>query len=169
MKKSDIEEFYRFVDNLGLRFPNAEISRVTGYSKGNVSSYLNKSNVPSEKFIKAVYAAFKKSSINVPHENKEKAPDTDSWLQRLDKLIESNERLSKANESLTQINQEIVAAHLKMLEKINSGETGKASPPYRKKKQARKNLEQRKGFGDKGEKNLTPHPATADNAGDSGN
>lgn len=47
-----------------MRFPVAEISKVTGYSRGNVSDYLNRKKDPSERFITMFYNWYQ----NVPRE-----------------------------------------------------------------------------------------------------
>lgn len=63
--KDKIDRFYKDVDDLGLKFPVAAISKATGFVKGNVSDYLNKKKEPSENFLNSFYEAFK-DSINVP-------------------------------------------------------------------------------------------------------
>lgn len=63
-----IEQFYKDVESLGLRFPGAAIRKATGFSKGNVSEYLGKKKPPSEAFLKAFYKEFSKSIKNVPRE-----------------------------------------------------------------------------------------------------
>lgn len=64
MTKSKIEEFYKDVEQLELRFPVAEISRKTGESKGNVSSILKKARTPSENFLNTFYNKFSASLKN---------------------------------------------------------------------------------------------------------
>jgi len=49
----DVKRFYSFkkiVENLNLKFPIAEISRITGHSKSNVSKYVSGKLEPSDKF-----------------------------------------------------------------------------------------------------------------------
>jgi hypothetical protein len=41
-----IDKFYKDVTELKLRFPVAAIAKATGFSKGNVSDYLNKKKEP---------------------------------------------------------------------------------------------------------------------------
>jgi transcriptional regulator with XRE-family HTH domain len=53
-----IERFYYDVERLGLKRPVSAIAEKTGYTKGNVSSYLSKKLSPSEKFIKKFYEVF---------------------------------------------------------------------------------------------------------------
>ena len=62
LTKMDIEKFYECVDKLKLRFPNAAIAKATGFSKGNVSEYMNRKKEPSEAFINAFYKAFPNGS-----------------------------------------------------------------------------------------------------------
>jgi phage repressor protein C with HTH and peptisase S24 domain len=58
-----IQRFYIDVVSLDLRFPIAEISAATGFNKSNVSEYLSKKKIPSEKFLNEFYKKF--SSIIV--------------------------------------------------------------------------------------------------------
>jgi transcriptional regulator with XRE-family HTH domain len=62
-----IENFYTDLENLGLRFPISAIAQATGFSKGNVSEYLNRKKEPSQAFIKKFYEVFHaESSKEVP-------------------------------------------------------------------------------------------------------
>lgn len=83
-----IDQFYKDVEQLGLKFPVAAISKATGYSKGNVSAYLSKKDEPSGNFLKKFYEAFPKSSTNVPRGTV------------IDNLAESNKVLAEANRTL---------------------------------------------------------------------
>lgn len=65
LTKADIEKFYTDLDKLGLKRPNAAISKATGESPGNVSKYLNRKQDPSESFLNRFYDHFYKSSKNV--------------------------------------------------------------------------------------------------------
>lgn len=60
-----IDQFYKDVDALGLRFPVAELHRKTGFSKGQISQVLSKALAPSEDLIKE----FNKSFKNVHFDN----------------------------------------------------------------------------------------------------
>lgn len=62
LKESDIDQFYKDVDALELKFPVAAIAKATGARKGNVSDYLNKRKTPSENFIKKFYDNFPRST-----------------------------------------------------------------------------------------------------------
>ena len=64
--KDMIIKFYSDVEALGLKFPVAALSKATGFSKGNVSDYLNRKKEPSRNFIDSFYSVFG-SSIKVPH------------------------------------------------------------------------------------------------------
>lgn len=48
------------VESLKLKFPNATISRETGFSAGDVSNYLSGKREPSKRFLEAFYNAFGK-------------------------------------------------------------------------------------------------------------
>ncbi len=64
--QADIDQFYKDVEALKLKTPNASISAETKTSKGTVSLYLNKGDDPSENFLKKFYKAFGDSLKKVP-------------------------------------------------------------------------------------------------------
>lgn len=70
LTQGKIDQFYKDVKSLGLKYPVAEIQRATEFPKSNVSEWLSKKKVPSENFIDTFYLKFKKelikSSIVVP-------------------------------------------------------------------------------------------------------
>lgn len=53
-----IEQFYKDVDSLKLKFPVAAIAKATGFGKSTVSVYLTKTKEPSESFIEKFYESF---------------------------------------------------------------------------------------------------------------
>ena len=53
-----IEQFYTDVAGLQLKFPVADVSKKTGFSKGNVSQYLNRKATPSREFLKKFYEVY---------------------------------------------------------------------------------------------------------------
>lgn len=61
LTNKQIEQFYKDVEGLNLKFPVAAIAKKTGESKGNVSKYLSKKprTEPSESFLKKFYDSFK--------------------------------------------------------------------------------------------------------------
>lgn len=69
LQKQEIDKFYEDVERLQLRFPVAEISKQTGFGKGQVSDYLNRNKEPSGNFLTAFYKSFNKSLTNVPRES----------------------------------------------------------------------------------------------------
>jgi transcriptional regulator with XRE-family HTH domain len=71
-----IEKFHQDLDNLGLIYPVAALAKATGYSKGNVSEYINKNKKPSAAFIKKFYEVFPvpESSKDVPASTSESEP-----------------------------------------------------------------------------------------------
>lgn len=71
LTQESIAQFYEDVDALGLRFPVAEIHKVTKISKGTISDVLNKKLTPSANFLKSFYEGFAKSLKNVPREKAE--------------------------------------------------------------------------------------------------
>lgn len=68
LTQETIDQFYRDVETLKLKFPVAAIARETKFSKGQVSIYLNKNDEPSENFINKFYEAFKISLEKVSRE-----------------------------------------------------------------------------------------------------
>lgn len=100
LTKSQIDQFYRDVKKLDLKFPGSAISKATGFSKGQVSTYLNKHDEPSENFINAFYEKFGESLKSVPRENEidllSVTPDTISLIETKDF---HKERLAKKNSS----------------------------------------------------------------------
>ena len=62
LTKEKIDQFYKDVEALKLRFPVAELHRMTGFSKGQISQVLAKTLSPSEDLINE----FNKSLNKVP-------------------------------------------------------------------------------------------------------
>lgn len=84
--KDKITQFKKDVESLNLRYPVADIAKMTGYSKGNVSDFLSGKKSISEAFIKAFYEAFG-SSLKVPVETKEAKANTLEILAAHDAII----------------------------------------------------------------------------------
>jgi hypothetical protein len=95
LTQAEIDQFYKDVEALGLKFPGAAIRKATGFSKGTISEYLNKVKEPSEGFLKAFYAKFPKSSQNVPRETQPQMAILSH--EAIMKLIDSNKILAEAN------------------------------------------------------------------------
>ncbi len=70
MVKTDknIEQFYKDVEALGLRFPVAAIAKETGINKSNVSRVLSREVEPSERLLKLFYEKFQKGGNKVSQE-----------------------------------------------------------------------------------------------------
>jgi len=74
LTEKKIQQFYKDLEGLGLRFPVSEIAKKTGFSKGNVSDYINKKKSISESFINKFYQEFFGSNF-VPRDTiKEEVP-----------------------------------------------------------------------------------------------
>lgn len=117
LKAVDIENFYKHVNSLGIKFPVAAIAKATGFSKGNVSDYLKRVKDPSENFIKKVYQAFPESSKKVPPEQsggkiEKEAVGQTMTMQMLADVIKGNLELIENNKVLTRINEK----HTNMLD-----------------------------------------------------
>tara|TARA_R100001510_G_C7655524_1_gene214738 strand:+ start:1989 stop:2681 length:693 start_codon:yes stop_codon:yes gene_type:complete len=63
------------VKHLGIRFPNAQIVKDLGYSKGVVSEYLNNKKLPSEQFIEAFENFYKIDLKSFIDSDVQKEPD----------------------------------------------------------------------------------------------
>lgn len=106
ISKQNIEQFYKDVKSLGLKFPVAEITRATGHSKGNVSRYLSKKLEPSEQFLKAFYEQFPSSSKMVSRETYQESPsETPHDIQA---LIKANGDLSAAIKGCQEDQRELI-------------------------------------------------------------
>lgn len=97
LTQKQIDQFYKDVEALGLKYPVAAIAEKTGYSKGNVSSYLSKKSPPSENFINAFYNSFKvvpretsesRAAIQVPGDMEKILRDYEERLLRTEAHLE---------------------------------------------------------------------------------
>lgn len=131
LKAVDIENFYKHVNALGLKFPVAAIAKETGFSKGNVSDYLKKVKEPSENFIKKVYEAFPESTKKVPHDvvDKKEESHEEPISKELHELIESNRTLAESNKTQAEANKiqaeannKLVQAHAELISMLKSKE-----------------------------------------------
>ena len=101
LTQGKIDKFYRDVKYLRLTKPVADITKATGYSKGNVSEFLSGKKQPSENFIDAFYNAFKgkiieHGSTEVPQsENNINSPNG-----KIDYIEEAFKQLKETNEYL---------------------------------------------------------------------
>ena len=91
LTQNKIDQFYKDVEILGLKTPIATIAEKTGYSKGNVSTYLGRNKPPSEKFINKFYDSFGL----VPKETTPKANQLGESDNKYLKLLEENDRFFK--------------------------------------------------------------------------
>jgi hypothetical protein len=106
--KHKIDQFYKDLDALGLKFPGAALVEATGESKGNVSKYLNRKLEPSESFLKRFYEKFPKSSKDVSERNGSTIPGAEIFAQTIYNLTESNRLIAESNASLARSNEELV-------------------------------------------------------------
>lgn len=90
IKKSEIEQFYKDVEGLDLKFPVAGIAGAIKESKSTVSRILSKKLEPSESFLNRFYEKFPKSVKNVSRETE--VSDPGSQYGYKDKYIQSLER-----------------------------------------------------------------------------
>lgn len=122
LDKAGIDQFYKDVEALGLKFPVAAIAGATGFSKGNVSDYLKKRREPSQGFLNKFYEKFSNSLKKVPKTDVTGTTDKDETIailvrqganfDALSKRLEALEKIARANHEilnrLTQSDEEIL-------------------------------------------------------------
>lgn len=109
LKREEIDQFYKDVLQIGLKFPVAAIADATGHSKGNVSKYLSRKLEPSEAFLKAYYEKFPKDSKNVsretiaePETEYGSGDKTSQLLETINLLVKQNDKLADTNRILAE-------------------------------------------------------------------
>ena len=76
------------IDSLGQRFPVVYVSRLTGYSKSNVSEYYNGEKEPSEQFLQKFYKEFYKlKKLSDLGSNNSVEEESTKYTTRLDEMI----------------------------------------------------------------------------------
>jgi aspartyl/asparaginyl-tRNA synthetase len=92
LTKEKIDQFYKDVEGLNLRFPVAELHRMTGFSKGQISQVLGKTLSPSDDLIKEFYKSLNKvqsaDSIaiyeRIIEEKEARRRDAEAWAQKME-------------------------------------------------------------------------------------
>jgi hypothetical protein len=92
LTKERIDQFYSDVEALKLRFPVAEIHRMTGFSKGQISQVLGKTLTPSEDLIKEFYKSLNKvpgadpiiAYERIIEEKEARRRDAEAWAQKME-------------------------------------------------------------------------------------
>jgi intein/homing endonuclease len=119
-----ISKFYKDVEALGLKFPVAAISKATGYSKGNVSQYLQKKDEPSENFISKFYEKFAGSIKKVPRatsiEAKAEGKSDSDIMRILTNLSESHRNLTAAHKEISESNNKLADNEQMILLKMST-------------------------------------------------
>jgi transcriptional regulator with XRE-family HTH domain len=110
LTNKQIEQFYKDVDILNLKYPVAEIARATKESKGNISRILNKKAEPSEAFLKKFYKSFE----IVPHET----GDIKNTSVH-DKLISFLEKAHNEKDKTIERQEAVISALRKAVDKID--------------------------------------------------
>ncbi len=85
--EDQVNDFYRHVESLKLKFPVAAVSKATKLTKGNVSQVLSRKQTPSENFLEVFYKSFPKVSDNG------NVTDTNSF----EKLLAINKTLAESH------------------------------------------------------------------------
>ena len=79
-----IEQFYRDIERLTIKFPVATIAKATGYSHGNVSEYLRRKKEPSEAFLIAFYMWLNKQENALGESETESGSFKDKYISSLE-------------------------------------------------------------------------------------
>lgn len=117
-------KFYEDVEKLGFISPVSDISKKTGYAKGNISSYLNKKLEPSEQFLKKFYDSFRKELEEIEVETPENTlPNHPTDMQHIPNNIKLIRELY--NETQEEFLQHFTGVTLSMQK---SYESGRAKP-----------------------------------------
>jgi len=96
--------FKKIIKDLNLKFPIAEISRITKYSKSNVSKYINGKLEPSDKFYNDFQKSFnvvipeETNQLNTSNTNSDSCnitADTDIVKQLSNQLAEKDKQIDK--------------------------------------------------------------------------
>lgn len=92
LTKEKIDQFYKDVEALNLRFPVAELHRMTGFSKGQISQVLGKTLSPSDDLIKEFYKSLNKVQDTdtiaiyerIIEEKEARRRDAEAWAQKME-------------------------------------------------------------------------------------
>jgi hypothetical protein len=92
LTQEKIDQFYKDVEALKLRFPVAEVQRMTGFSKGQISQVLGKTLSPSEDLINEFYKSLNKVQPADPiaiyeriiEEKEARRRDAEVWAQKME-------------------------------------------------------------------------------------
>lgn len=119
LTQEKIEQFYKDVEALKLKFPNATITKGTGFSKGQVSAYLSKADEPSENFLKAFYEKFGDSLNKVPVE-KPSVPGAIKVDPHIIELINATRVLAEAHKKDAEVKEIIAKTNQDLVEMLKS-------------------------------------------------
>jgi len=86
-----INKWLKDVKKLSLKFPSTEISEKTGYSRSNISDYLNGKRSPSRIFLQKFYDVFYKDENFQVIDNLTVMEPSTMYGNNLTKIIESKD------------------------------------------------------------------------------
>lgn len=95
LKKEEIEQFYKDVLEVDLKFPVAAIAQATGHSKANVSKYLSRKLEPSEAFLRVFYEKFPKNGKIVAPVRPQEAQGSPDYRDDIISLLKEKLNLSE--------------------------------------------------------------------------
>lgn len=112
--KEKINQFYKDVDDLKLRFPVAELVRMTGFSKGQISQVLAKTLSPSDELMKSFYKSLNKVSTpasdaiavyeRIIEEKEARRLDAVAWAQTMEAHYKDmKEALERAQTTINEV------------------------------------------------------------------
>lgn len=119
LTKEKIDQFYKDVEGLNLRFPVAELHRMTGFSKGQISQVLGKTLSPSDDLIKEFYKSLNKvqstDSIaiyeRIIEEKEARRRDAEVWAKKMeDHYNDMKGALERAQETINDVLKPMVAS-----------------------------------------------------------
>lgn len=104
-----INKFLNDVKKLTLKFPASEIAEKTGYSRSNVSYFLNGKRQPSRKFIEKFYEVFYKGEEFNVLDNLSVMEPKELYQSNYSKLVDSKDELIEAQKELIKALKERIA------------------------------------------------------------
>ncbi len=114
LQRSDIELFYKHLGSLELKFPVADLVRISGLGKSTVSEYISRKKEPSENFLRRFYEHFEKQFPDNPFRENE-VPVPEDAHKKIERI---NDRLmDMISDQLNWLRQKVDSN----LDRINSG------------------------------------------------
>lgn len=119
LTKEKIDQFYKDVEALNLRFPVAELHRMTKFSKGQISQVLNKTLSPSEDLINEFNKSFRKvppaesndTFERIIEEKEARRRDAEAWALKMEAHYnDMKNALERAQNTMNEVLKPMVAS-----------------------------------------------------------